>query len=304
MGKFDFASLAGDVGLKLGGSLFDAALGNFNSKNLFDYQQARQEKFQKQMLLQSPLLNARGLKSAGYNINFSDGAAASSPAVPSITPSSKDSHFGLTDVLALQNMREQNNLIKEQARALKIDNDRKKDEDNRYGADMYEVDGVLYPESDFMQLPDDVRNDMDRVVPIGKGTFRSKGAFEAYQAVKKWRVEQDELNNRSVKSRLEKFITDMQMKDNDVVNSLYKLPSYQLKEIISKTKESLSKVGLNAALKEQALSNKELIDLTHKLKEETNLMPYIDKIFNGNIDTKDIVKFLLLFIAKSFNRDV
>lgn len=258
----------------------------------------RQQLFQNELNSNSALVQRQSLERAGLNPNLMSGAPpygsasvlgdSTSQQAPQVDPS-------VFNVIA--QMQQNQPLVdaqtrKENAEAerMEIENKNLKSENATYE----NIDNVLkeFSSDGFTSgvLPEVV------VIP------KNKGWFTAMRNINEFRGEKSDISFKLVHNELNRMVAQGQIKDPKTIESLRDLPYWTTQKLMEETQLAIAHASESRANKEYIDSNKAYVDLKKRLEEDNNIMPYIDKIFQGEFNFESFVKMLVLIGAKQLSK--
>lgn len=243
------------------------------------------------------------MRQAGLNPAFENGSVlGSTPSVPS-SPSSPNTMQPL-DPMALSNIALMASEVKKNnadAEAQEIENRRKRVEDTTHNTTYFdpETNMEIGDLSSWLHEHPDKFPDMVRLAPHSEG---ATGRFNARKAQNEFRKEVSETNVKVVKNALDEMVANEQIKDPLVVLSLARLPQGTFDKIVQETKTLMSQSKYYDAASGKFKAEEALTALETKLKNDMNIMPYIDKVFDGKFEAKDLAKVIMLGVMALFNK--
>lgn len=268
----------------------------------YNSQEAQKARDYSTYLMQNgAVLKASGMRQAGLNPAFENGAQMGSvPSTPS-APTSPNTIQPL-DPLALSNVA----LMSAKARKdnadaenQEIENARKQAEDETYSQRYFDPNEHIEI-ADLDSWLQEHPGQMPEMVRVSsKG---AKGRFDAKREVNKYRDEVSKVNANVVKNTLEQMVSNQQIKDPFTVLALSKIPEATYNKLLQDTKTMLSQSHYYDSASGKFKAEEALIKLEEKLKNDNNIMPYIDKAFSGDFSLKDLAKVLMLGIMGASSR--
>lgn len=243
-------------------------------------------------------------RQAGLNPAFMNGSVlASSPTSPP-TASSSSSSLAPIDPMIISNVALAASQVKKNnadAEAQEIENKRMRVEDTTHNTTYFDPDSNI----EISDLPSwlhdhpDKFPDMVRLAPHSEG---ATGRFNARRAQNEFRKEVSETNASVVKYALDEMVANQQISDPMVVLSLARLPEGTFDKVVQETKTLMSQSKYYDAASGKFDAEKALTDLETKLKNDMNIMPYIDKVFDGKFEVRDLAKVIMLGVMSFFKK--
>lgn len=250
-----------------------------NQWNMFHAQNSRQDYLNaNQDLIKRQSLQRAGLNlwsEFGGNPNLSTNTVSQpeQKTVPKVAP-----QFDT----AFAQMLQQQPLVKAQTRELNANAERQEIENKRMRSEdaQYSVESAL---AYFQEHPDSPLPEIE-VVPKNRGWFDAKRNYNAFRG---------EEGDTLVK-RVDGFIKQAQYLDTTVREAIVQLPINIRKKVIAETSLAVSKSSESVSNKAYIDAQKSYITLKEKLEGDNNIMPYIDKIFQGDFGFDDFCKLVVL----------
>ena len=299
------------------------------------------DSFQRALTHDTPALSKSGYQDAGLSVAALSApfSAASTNAGVTFTPSTAPQISPIDAVSAASiaqdiknkkvendNLKKQGDLIGEEARSKKIDNDVKQREYNN------ETSLGALRASDYFRKYRAEHPEEDDYTALAKApTYMSDGVYQFNMGYTPTKLKRDYIDNLSSISSdtLKKAVADKQISNNEVVNALVKLPAEQFNEVKQAAQKLLNDNVLFEATKnylidekkygveiaKQNLSNLKLSYDANKLayqldqilyplqvKEATSKQNYdwkqlLDKLLNGDGDWKDTLRLTVVMLA-------
>lgn len=314
MAKFDWYGLANaGFGTALQGfsNWFSNQLSMKNQSELMDKQHAHNKelaRMQQNYLLQNAknasTIERVSREQAGFNLNGDGGfsplagmssPSTGSPSAPQMPSIDMASMLGLGSQMSLQNAERRK--VEADAKAKELENLGTEEENRWY---MWSFD----PEFDNLQYKKDVEKgidgyvlpDVNKVVP--KATTR-KGVEARELAKVRIQSEFAKLESLQSQEELARMVADGQIKNNDVIQALIKLPAAQYDEVMGRISEMASHINLMSSQSGLAVSQTEL----NNLEKEFSPKAIIEKIVNHPFDPATwFTTIISLAIKKAFCR--
>lgn len=188
---------------------------------------------------------------------------------------------------AFAQMLQQQPLVKAQTRELNANAERQEIENKRMRSEdaQYSVESALayFADNPNAPLPE------IEVVPKNRGWFDAKRNYNALRG---------EEGDTMVK-RFDGFIKQAQYLDLAVRDSIVKLPINIRKKVIEETSLAISKSSESKSNKAYIDAQKSYTELKEQLESDNNIMPYIDKIFQGDFGFDDFCKLVVLGVISA-----
>lgn len=282
-----------------------------NQYELMDKQHAQNKelaRMQQNYLLQNAkdasTIERVSREQAGFNLNGDGGysplAGMSSPSTGSpsanqMSPVDVASMLGIDSQMSLQNA--QKRKVEADAKKQELENLGTEEENRWY---MWSFD----PEFDKLEYKKDIEKgidgyvlpDVNHVVP--KATTR-KGIEAKELAKVRIQSEFAKLESLQSQEELARMVSDGQLKNNEVVKALIKMPSAQYDEVMKRIAEMASHMSLMDAQARLAISQKEL----NNLEKEFSPKAIMEKILNHPLDPSTwFTTIISLAIKKAFGR--
>lgn len=316
---------AAGIGLaaKEGFSLLNNSIGYNQAKSIAAYN----DQLQRKLMVDSPSLNAEGLRKAGFSVaslngNFSSTPSTGNASAPS-APETPDPSAALSAAMSLQTQEKQNDLLDQQIRAQRLANDETEDRQNAYrkSAASYWTDDdghrVYTTDTDANSRADAYskrHNGLPPELTVPSGHL-SQQAYNADADVAMAR-------NNYYGNLLASEVSRMKLGDKDVINALahmdkqtydnlqqtgknllqdWKIKDNQIK--IGNIDVDIRKIDKDIREKEKLIKGVEyaLLDLRYNSEKETNIRPLVTKLLNNGLDMNTIGKLLVAVLLKQFN---
>lgn len=302
-------------------------MGNNAAADNQEYMAKFNDRLQRNLMVDSPSLNAAGLRRAGFSVASLNGNFSSTPSTGTATApppmETPDPSAALSVALSAQTQEKQNELLDEQIRKQKLENDETEDRQNAYrkGAASYWMDDdghrvyttdtdantrtVAYTKRHNGEPP-------ELIVPSG---HLSQQAYNADADVAMAR-------NNYFGNLLQSEVSRMKLGDKDVIYALahmdkktydnlqqtgknllqdWKIKDNQIK--IGNIDVDIRKIDKDIREKEKLIKGVEyaLLDLRYNTEKETNIRPLVTKLLNNGLDMSTIGKLLVAVLLKQFN---
>lgn len=289
------AIIAGVSALAGAGSQIATNKANIRNQNfLWNEQNARQDFLN----ANGALIKRQSMDKAGLNVNSDYGY---SPNVTANVPTSAQQQAPQLDMSTLAQLVQQAPLVdaqakktKEEARNLKIQNDREETVDNNL--DTYFHDW-------FSKHVDANEN-----VIFGKYQHYNKGTLDAQKFAKEWETRSKELDALDVKYQIDKLVYDKQLADSPTIDAIADMPRQaQAKlynEVLNLAKDNevmQSVIALNTANKDKAEVEKDFIKFQKQMAEKSNVHALIDKYLPDS-SLGDFAHFMAILLSSLTGR--
>lgn len=309
----------GGVALKEGLSLLNNSISERQNQRaaLFN------DQLQRKMLVDAPSLQKTGLQKAGISVaSLNGGFSAPSTGTMSApsAPETPDPVAAMSAAASLETQKKQNELLDQQIRKQKLDNDEQEDRQNAYrkGAASYWVDDdghrVYTTDSDATSRADaySKRHEglpPELVVPSG---HLSREAYNADSDVAMAR-------SNYYGSLLSSEVSRMKLGDKSVINALAHMDKQSYNNLVQtgknllqdwKVKNNQIKIGkididirkIDKDIREkQKLEegiNYELLKLRYGEEKDTNIRPLISQLMNNGLEFSTIGKLVIAVLLK------
>lgn len=309
----------GGVALKEGLSLLNNSISERQNQRaaLFN------DQLQRKMLVDAPSLQKTGLQKAGISVaSLNGGFSAPSTGTMSApsAPETPDPVAAMSAAASLETQKKQNELLDQQIRKQKLDNDEQEDRQNAYrkGAASYWVDDdghrVYTTDSDATSRADaySKRHEglpPELVVPSG---HLSREAYNADSDVAMAR-------SNYYGSLLSSEVSRMKLGDKSVINALAHMDKQSYNNLVQtgknllqdwKVKNNQIKIGkididirkIDKDIREkQKLEegiNYELLKLRYGEEKDTNIRPLISQLMNNGLELSTIGKLVIAVLLK------
>lgn len=241
---------------------------------------------------------------AGFNLNGDGGfsplagmspPSTGAPSAPQMAPVDVASMLGVASQMSLQNAERRK--VEADAKAKELEN-LGTEEENRWYQWSFdpEFDKLVYKKDVEKGIDGYVLPDVNKVVP--KASTR-KGVEARELAKVRIQSEFAKLESLQSQEELARMVADGQIKNNEVVQALIKLPQAQYDEVMGKIAEMASHINLMSAQKDLAISEKEL----NNLEKEFSPKAIMEKIVNHPFDPATwFTTIISLAIKKAFGR--
>lgn len=308
---------------KEGFSLLNNAIGTNQAREMASYN----DRLQRKLMVDAPSLNAAGLRRAGFSVASLNGNFSSTPSTGNASspaaPESPDPTAAISTAMSLQTQEKQNQLLDEQVRKQKLENDEIEDRQNAYrkSAASYWTDDdghrVYTTDTDANSRADAYSKRHDGLPPeltVPSGHL-SPQAYNAEADVALSR-------NNYYGNLLQSEVSRMKLGDKDVINALahmdkqtydnlqqtgknllqdWKLKDNQIK--IGNIDVDIRKIDKDIREKEKLIKGVEyaLLELRYNTEKDTNIRPLVAKLLNNGLDMSTIGKLLVAVLLKQFN---
>lgn len=243
-------------------------------------------------------------RQAGLNPAFMNGSVlASSPTSPP-TASSGSTSLTPLDPMALSNIALMASEVKKNnadAHAQEIENKRKEIEDTEHNYSYFdpETHVEINDLPSWMHEHPDAYPDVIRLAPHSEG---ATGRFNARRSKNEFQKEVSDTKASVVKNYLDEMVANQQISDPMVVLSLARMPQGTFNKLVEESKTLISQSKYYDAASGKFKAEEALTALEAKLKNDMNIMPYIDKVFDGKFEARDLAKVIMLGIMALFNK--
>lgn len=299
------------------------------------------DSFQRALTHDTPALSKSGYQDAGLSVaalsapfsaaSTNAGVASTPFTAPQISPIDAVSAASIAQDIKNKkvendNLKKQGDLIDEEARSKKIDNDVKERDFNNETAL-----GALRASDYFRKYRAEHPEEDDYTALAKAPTYMSDGVYQFNMGYTPTKLKREYIDNISSISTdtLKKAVADKQLANNDVIKALVQLPVEQFNKVKQAAQKLLNdndlfnatrqylidekKYGVDIAI--QNLNNLKLLyksnELTYKLdqilyplqvKEATSKQNYdwkqlLDKLMNGDGDWKDTLRLTVVMLA-------
>lgn len=313
------ATALGGIALKEGLSLLNNSISERQNQRaaLFN------DQLQRKMLVDSPSLQKTGLQKAGISVaSLNGGFSAPSTGTMSApsAPETPDPVAALSAAASLETQKKQNELLDQQIRKQKLDNDEQEDRQNafRKGAASYWVDDdghrVYTTDTDANSRADAYSKRHDGMPPelIVPSGHLSREAYNADSDVAAAR-------NNYYGNLLQSEVSRMKLGDKDTMNALAKMDKQSYDNLVQTGKNLLQdwhvkdnqiKIGnididlknLDKDLKEKDKLIKgvqfELLRQQYETERDTNIRPLVSKLMSDGFDMSTIGKLVVAVLLK------
>lgn len=312
----------GGVALKEGLSLLNNSISERQNQRaaLFN------DQLQRKMLVDAPSLQKTGLQKAGISVaSLNGGFSAPSSGTMSApsAPETPDPVAALSAAASLETQKKQNELLDQQIRKQKLDNDEQEDRQNafRKGAASYWVDDdghrVYTTDTDATSRADAYSKRHEGMPPelIVPSGHLSREAYNADSDVAMAR-------SNYYGSLLSSEVSRMKLGDKNVVNALAHMEKQTYDNLLQTGKNLLKdwhikdnqiKIGnididirkIDKDVREQQkleeVINYKLLKLRYESERDTNIRPLVTQLLNNGLDMSTIGKLLVAVLLKQFN---
>lgn len=279
----------------VGSSLLTNAANRSNAERSYQIQRD----YNQWLLSHQTQEQVRDLRSAGLNPAFMNGSQlGNTPSPPAYDTPHFDSPLDLSSAMMFANNAANTRLTNAQARAQELLN-ADKEHKNRAIAHTYDegvwlldgkpisdVDANDLLSSGSTELPDfSIRS----IAPDG-----AEGRFEGEKLLKRWDKEVSDINVQKLHNALETMVTNGQISNPRVVQSLQNMPYWSYKDIVEKVNNAVVN-RLNMKKQGDILDiDKVTKQLEQDITRDSNLLQYVEKAFSGDFSLKDLAKLLVL----------
>lgn len=302
-------------------------LNNSIAENQAREMAAYNDRLQRKLMVDAPSLNAAGLRRAGFSVASLNGNFSSTPSTGNASapgaPETPDPSAALSAAMSLQTQEKQNELLDEQIRKQKLDNDEQEDRQNafRKGAASYWVDDdghrVYTTDTDANSRADAYSKRHEGVPPelIVPSGHLSQQAYNADADVAAAR-------NNYYGNLLQSEVSRMKLGDKSVINALAHLDKQSYYNLVQTGKNLLMdwhvkdnqfKIGkididirkIDKDIREQQKLeegiNYELLKLRYGEEKDTNIRPLISQLMNNGLELSTIGKLVIAVLLKHWN---
>lgn len=120
------------------------------------------------------------------------------------------------------------------------------------------------------------------------------GVFDALQALKRWDREISDIHANMLLNEMNNQIRTGQLQSQHVYDSLVNMPFYQAENLVKMTGKIINESSFVKS--HEALLNVEKAsrELENRIREDSNIYQYINKMFSGKFELKDLAKVLVM----------
>lgn len=273
-------------------------LTNEANKRNADYAFNREQAYNNWLMQNETQMRVRDLRAAGLNPAFMNGAQmGSSAGSPSYDTPHMLSPLDLSSAMMFGKVASDTRLTNAQAKAQELLNADKE----AYNKEIGKSTSVSYTDSNNVPI-----NDLDKwtsehpneipnqLVITQFGKDGASGKFDASQVMKRWDKEVSDIDVGKLHNQLETMVTKGQISNPRVIQALQNMPYWTYKDLIQKvnnavvSRENMKKQG--KILDITAVTAK----LEQDMARDSNINQYIEKMFNGNFEIKDLCKVLVM----------
>lgn len=281
-------------------------------KNVFDYTFGKEASLNDYLMRTSPATQKSAMISAGVNPASQFGAFSGNLAqssAPSFAGSAGGASapiggksFSIGELLGAKASLEQANLLKQQARKLKLENDATEEENVFYSKfnDYYDWD---VQNGKLVAKPIDPNTPLPAIFSSSLKT--RKGVEAKFLSFGRLMADKSNLETVMSQNELQKRVADGQLRNNKVINALVTMPENDYNKVV----EQINNLKKDRQIKELQieydkkrnnfeLPEQELQILEKKIKEETNIRLILDKFMDGSWSIGDLVYLLLAVSLK------
>lgn len=269
-----------------------------NWTNQFQQQTARQD----ELLATQKSSEVNAMQNAGLNPSSLAGGASNvvTPSGGSSSLSTGSPYDTFAAFMNAKNVDNQSkladaeaNLKNEEAKKLRRENKLNESYDSLLQV-LGNVEGVYYDANGNLTT-DASQAESVAVIPYNEGSQR---ALNSYLTSKSYNARQ---MADYAAALLDEMVSKGRTLDNEVLNSLIKLPDSQRKQILQATAESLAGKHLKESQKDLTIAQKDLAETEKKIKENNNVFELVDKSIHADSWT-DKIQALLTLVILGFTR--
>lgn len=284
-------------------SIGSGLLNNFankeNSKEAFE----AQKDYSTWLLRNQTQERVKDLRSAGLNPAFMNGSQLGSSVPPSsYTPSVSQNPFDLGTAMMFGKTSADTRLTNAQAKAQELLNADKESKNkvlaHQYDSSVWMLDGQPISDDEAMRIMNSGSFDDVHQIPefsiIPAVSDGAEGRFNAEQALKRWNKESSDIDVGMLHNQLETMVTQGQISNPRVIQALQNMPYRQYKELVERISNLVTQ--RDNMKKQGAILDIERVtmQLEQDIQRDNNINQYIEKIFSGDFEIKDLCKVLVM----------
>ena len=308
---------------KEGFSLLNNSIADNQAREMAAYN----DRLQRKLMVDSPSLNAAGLRRAGFSVASLNGNFSSTPSTGNASapaaPETPDPAASLSAAMSLETQKKQNELLDQQIRKQKLDNDEQEDRQNAYrnASPSYWIDDdgkrVYSDDPDNNQRADTyVKNHPGELPEVVKDEGHLSN--EAYAATSNIAGNR----NNYYQNLLGAQVAKLKMADKKVMYAISHVDKQSYDNLVQTGKNLLKdwhikdnqiKIGnididirkIDKDIREQQkleeVINYKLLKLRYETERDTNIRPLVSNLLNNGFDMSTIGKLLVAVLLKQFN---
>lgn len=300
------------IGAAIGalGSIASTLMTNDDNKRLAERNNARQYDYSRWLLANQTQEQVRDARKAGLNPAFMNGSQlGNTPPSPSPdTPTMQAPDFSNLFLLEQQMsniglQRAQSADLLQSAEQKRLDNERQKIENARMVSEDKNTAQYLRENAvDFENLEEWSQthpNELPDAIAIGD--LGASGAMTAKERIKRYERSVQDLDINAIRNNLEKLVTSGQITDAKILRALENMPLASYRNILATTKQTLQNTS-NLSVQNDILQiDKVTAQLEQDITRDSNINQYIDKMFDGDFEIKDLCKVLVMSVLGSIS---
>ena len=249
---------------------------------------------------QSEVADAR---MAGLNPAFMNGSQlGSAPSPPSYDTPEFENPFDLSNLMMFGKVAADTEMSKanaaymnEQAEGLRIENERKKVEDK-------EVADYLNESVSFADVDKYLKEHGELPSTVIIGSKGATGRLSAKQRIKQYEAQVQDVSITAVRNEFESMVTNAQISNPQVMAAIEDMPYRSWVALVHQTANVMA--STSNLQKEGEILNIEKVtaQLEQDIQRDSNIFQYIDKLFNGDFEWKDLAKVAVMMFMGAFGK--
>lgn len=242
-------------------------------------------------------------RAAGLNPAFMNGSQlGAAPSPPSYDTPEFENPFDLSNLMMFGKLAADTEMSKanasymnEQAEGLRIENERRKAEDKEVSDYLNEnvtFDNVDQYLKEHGELP-------STIIISSKG---ATGRLSAKQRIKQYEAQIQDVSINAVRNEFESMVTNAQITNPKVMAAIEDMPYRSWVALVHQTANVMA--STSNLEKEGAILDIEKVtaQLEQDIQRDSNIYQYIDKLFSGDFEWKDLAKVAVMMFTGAFGK--
>lgn len=274
-------------------------LTNAASKSAADSAYQKQLDYNQWLLTHQTQERVKDLRSAGLNPAFMNGSQlGSTPAPPSYDTPQYQSPLDLSSAMMFGKLASDTRLTNAQAKAQELLNADKESKNqaiaHTYDEGVWMLNGKPISDDEANELLSNGSTELPDFSIRSISPDGAEGRLQGEQLLKRWDKEVNDIDVGKLQNQLESMVTKGQISNPRVIQALQNMPYWTYKDLIEKVN--------NVVVSRQNMKKQgKILDITaataqleQDITRDNNLNQYIDKMFNGEFEIKDLCKVLTM----------
>lgn len=293
------APLVGAALISGASTLLSNEMNRANAQYSFD----KQKEYNNWLLGHQTQEEVADLRKAGLNPAFMNGSQlGSAPSPPSYDTPEFENPFDLSNLMMFGKLsadtemsRANAQYMNEQAEGLRIENERKKAEDS-------EVSDYLNENVTFGDVDEYLKIHGELPSTITIGSKGATGRLSAKQRIKQYEAQVQDVSINAVRNEFESMVTNAQISNPKIMAAIEDMPYRSWVALVHQTANVMA--NTSNLVKEGELLDIEKVtaQLEQDIQRDSNIYQYVDKMFSGDFEWKDLAKVAVMMFTGAFGK--